>query len=439
VLIASPSDALLGRDAVERNLHAWNDHRTDESGFILRPRRWEIASVPLSGRGDAQSIINSQLVDEADIVIGIFYHRLGTVTPRAISGTAEEIERAIKAGKPVHLYFAKKPLPYDHDAKQFQALRQFRKLMADSGWVLEFNTEEDLAQRAQQAIELDIRDLRKNLPKHPSPSTGPNLPVEEKQHDSAKASAAGEASVEETAPVNVLNVDDLTADDDGAKSSSPGLESPEHQRSVWRYLVVGIVVAALAFTAGWLVGRQSPRPQSSDAPTSTPTSAPASTQPSDPPTSTSTCMQTIAAPTVTDVYLIDLDWTTKPPGDKSHIKVGAETIDGRRYPNSLTLPGHETIRIDLDFKGKKYRRFSSMLGMKPNPAEPRSPDTKSSMPVEISATVNNELRVLASFSVQTLGSCPVDLALPPTATSLLLETETPASTFVIWGDPILRT
>jgi hypothetical protein len=138
VLIASPGDAVEGRDATEKALHDWNGHRVDTDGIILRPRRWETDSVPISGRGDAQSVINRQLVDEADIVIGIFYHRLGTLTPRAVSGTAEEIERAIKAGKPVHLYFSEKPLPYKHDAKQFQALLQFRKRMESSGLVREF-------------------------------------------------------------------------------------------------------------------------------------------------------------------------------------------------------------------------------------------------------------------------------------------------------------
>src|SRR4249919_2175225 len=94
VLIASPSDADEGRDAVERALHAWNDYRSEDTGFVLRPRRWEIASVPVSGQGDPQSVINSQLVDQSDIVFGLFYDRLGSATPRAASGTAEEIDRS---------------------------------------------------------------------------------------------------------------------------------------------------------------------------------------------------------------------------------------------------------------------------------------------------------------------------------------------------------
>jgi hypothetical protein len=99
VLIASPGDAMPGRDAVEKSLHNWNSHRGDVEGIILRPRRWETDTVPISGRRDTQSVINGQLVDKADIVIGIFYHRLGTLTPRAVSGTAEENRMGNQSGQ----------------------------------------------------------------------------------------------------------------------------------------------------------------------------------------------------------------------------------------------------------------------------------------------------------------------------------------------------
>lgn len=93
---------MAARDEVERVLSEWNAHRAAAAQILLRPRRWEIASVPISGQGDAQSVINSQLVDQSDIVIAIFYHRLGSATARAVSGTAEEIQRALDLGKAVH-------------------------------------------------------------------------------------------------------------------------------------------------------------------------------------------------------------------------------------------------------------------------------------------------------------------------------------------------
>jgi hypothetical protein len=160
VLIASPGDATAERDAVERAMHAWNDSRGDAEKIILRPRRWEVGSVPITGRGDAQSVINMQLVDDSDIVIRIFYHRLGTATQRAISGTAEEIQRSVGSGKPVHLYFANKEVPPDVELDQLKALRDFRSQMQASSLVAMFESENDLTDQVIRAIEYDIVELR---------------------------------------------------------------------------------------------------------------------------------------------------------------------------------------------------------------------------------------------------------------------------------------
>jgi hypothetical protein len=58
-----------------------------------------------------QAIINAQAVDRADIVVAFFDSRLGTSTGVDVSGTAEEINRAVDMGKPVHVYFSDEPLP----------------------------------------------------------------------------------------------------------------------------------------------------------------------------------------------------------------------------------------------------------------------------------------------------------------------------------------
>src|SRR5664280_1060329 len=140
VLIASPGDALPARDAVEHVIHQWNDSRGDREGVILRPRRWETGSVALMGMGDSQSVINLQLVDASDIVIAVFYHRLGSATARAASGTAEEIERSVAAGKPVHIYFSEGDVPYQTDFDQFKALKLFRQDIQTRGLISTFVT-----------------------------------------------------------------------------------------------------------------------------------------------------------------------------------------------------------------------------------------------------------------------------------------------------------
>ena len=160
VLIASPSDARSGRDAVQRELKKWNRERAGETGYVLNVQHWKISGVPLSGRGDPQSVINPSLVDEADIVFAVFYHRLGTATGRAVSGTAEEIERSVAAGKFVHVCFLDRLPPFAHDENQFRALRKFREAMDKTGLVFGFNSESKLADIARRSINDDVRTLR---------------------------------------------------------------------------------------------------------------------------------------------------------------------------------------------------------------------------------------------------------------------------------------
>jgi hypothetical protein len=126
VLIASPSDVNSERDAVIGAIHEWNaSHaRPDTINILLNPIRWESHSYPESG-DRPQALLNRQIVEEGDFLIGIFWSRVGTPTGVAESGTIEEIEQFRKAGKYIALYFSNAPLPQDHDREQFEKLQHY--------------------------------------------------------------------------------------------------------------------------------------------------------------------------------------------------------------------------------------------------------------------------------------------------------------------------
>jgi len=71
---------------------------------------WGTHAHPETGRGP-QALINRQFADRADIVIAVFWRRLGSPTGKAASGTVEEIERARRRGKKVMVYFSKREAP----------------------------------------------------------------------------------------------------------------------------------------------------------------------------------------------------------------------------------------------------------------------------------------------------------------------------------------
>lgn len=157
-MIASPSDVPEARDAVEKAIHGWNNTHAQNKGLILQPWRWETSAVPMLG-AHPQKLINAQGVDDSDIVFALFGGRLGSPTPDAVSGTAEEIDRALKAGKPVHLYFSTAPLPHDIDTAQLEALRAFKTDMYNRGLLGEFSTPDQLNHEVWKAIEHDIATL----------------------------------------------------------------------------------------------------------------------------------------------------------------------------------------------------------------------------------------------------------------------------------------
>lgn len=114
--------------------------------------------MPVMG-GHPQALINSQGLAKADLVIGLFGSRLGSPTPDEVSGTVEEIRKAVAGGKPVHLYFSTEPLPRDVDTAQLEGLRAFRQEIQDQGLLGEFGNVSQLEHEVWKAIELDIAQL----------------------------------------------------------------------------------------------------------------------------------------------------------------------------------------------------------------------------------------------------------------------------------------
>ncbi len=95
ILIASPGDVEEERSVIPEVISRWNNINAESTSVVLLPVKWETHSAPRLG-DCAQGIINNQLVDSCDMVIGVFWTRLGSPTGVSESGTAEEIECFIK-------------------------------------------------------------------------------------------------------------------------------------------------------------------------------------------------------------------------------------------------------------------------------------------------------------------------------------------------------
>jgi len=115
VVVASPVDVQAERDALAAVIDDLNKSLAIDRALRLELVRWETDASPGFHPKGPQWLIDSFLrIDEADVVIGIFWKRFGTPVDDASSGTAHELRLAHDAwstkGKPqVMVYFRDSP------------------------------------------------------------------------------------------------------------------------------------------------------------------------------------------------------------------------------------------------------------------------------------------------------------------------------------------
>jgi len=159
-MIATPNDVQDERDVIREVIHEWNVVHSQERRAVLLPVGWETHSVPTIGERP-QEALNNQMVRDCDLLVAVFWTRLGTDTGKAESGTVEEINEHVDAGKPAMLYFSNTPVVLNSiDQAQYAALTEFknnvkgRSLYQEYGSAEEFKTTftRQLVQKVQDTL-----------------------------------------------------------------------------------------------------------------------------------------------------------------------------------------------------------------------------------------------------------------------------------------------
>lgn len=161
IFIASPGDVANEREIAVKVIHKWNDLHSLARGIMLRPVRYEKNSHPTT-RYEGQEAVNRQCLDNSDLVIGIFGNRLGTPTSKAESGTAEEIDRHVAAGKEALIFFSEKPVPRylsDDEKEQLEKLKAYEAAWKSKANVGGFNSEGDFETKFDTALTLYMNSL----------------------------------------------------------------------------------------------------------------------------------------------------------------------------------------------------------------------------------------------------------------------------------------
>lgn len=158
IIVASPGDVAEERKIVRDVIAEWNAVYARDRNVVMLPMGWETHSSPeLSGR--PQQMINDRLLAHADILVGIFWTRIGSPTGKAISGSIEEIEEHRRQGKPAMLYFSNAPVALDSvDQAQYAQLTAFKRWAKDEGLVEFFENRDDFLGKFRHHLPLALQE-----------------------------------------------------------------------------------------------------------------------------------------------------------------------------------------------------------------------------------------------------------------------------------------
>ena len=160
VMIASPNDVAGERQVVRDVIHEWNAVHSEDKGLVLMPVGWDTHSAP--GMGERpQALINKQVLAGCDLLVAVFWTRIGSPTGVSASGTVEEIDEHVNAGKRAMVYFSRAPVRLDSvDDTQFKALLQFRSQCESRGLIEVYDSVQEFREKfARHLAQTVIRDF----------------------------------------------------------------------------------------------------------------------------------------------------------------------------------------------------------------------------------------------------------------------------------------
>lgn len=173
VMIASPGDVASERAIVRDVLYEWNAVHSGARKIVLLPIGWESHSSPEMG-ASAQTIINHQVLTKCDLLVGVFWTRIGTATEQYMSGTVEEIEKHVAAGKPAMLYFSSQPVALDLvDPDQVAKLKEFKESCKRRGLFESYDSHADFQAKFYRHVQLKVNEHPLFQEKQPKQAASP--------------------------------------------------------------------------------------------------------------------------------------------------------------------------------------------------------------------------------------------------------------------------
>jgi hypothetical protein len=169
LILASPKDVRDERDELEAAVADINRGIAAEHGYHIDVHRWETDSYPQMHLQGPQGLIDEKFqIHDSDVVVGIFWTRLGTRLPEGRTGTEHELGLAYDSWKQrgtpqVMVYFKMAPrFPVSvGEIDQWKGVFEFRESFPREGLFGEFPTAGEFRTAITNDLTQYIRDLTK--------------------------------------------------------------------------------------------------------------------------------------------------------------------------------------------------------------------------------------------------------------------------------------
>lgn len=164
IMIGCPGDIKEEIDMAMRVINRWTTLHAEQHSTVLLPIHWTTNSYPAHG-AHPQTLLNGQLVSKSDMLVGIFGARVGTATDKSQSGTIEEIEEHIEAGKPVMLFFRRQNDIANTPASEIEKLQAFKSSIKNRDFYREYDSQSTFEATFTDALELFLANNWLSEPK----------------------------------------------------------------------------------------------------------------------------------------------------------------------------------------------------------------------------------------------------------------------------------
>jgi hypothetical protein len=149
LLLSCPGDIADELPIIREIVREFNQ---SDGGLHIDLKHWQSDAVPSAG-GSPQSILNSQLVCDADMIVAIFWTRFGTKTENFGSGTEEEIRLLMERRRNVFLYFSDRPAPPSkQDARESGKIAAFREKFKNQGLYWTYDSLDEFGRQFRRHI-----------------------------------------------------------------------------------------------------------------------------------------------------------------------------------------------------------------------------------------------------------------------------------------------